>query len=140
MMWVPSIHHRAEHSQPLTGATLTLRNTVPRLFDHSSSQCPKHCATIPQSLIPPSVPPAAGYLLSGMLVADGPVNQCPVKLPIPHKSKGRHTGILHMATQEPTHVRVSETDTKDREARNRCEICESDWVTQAITHFSHVTG
>lgn len=38
------------------------------------------------------------------------------------------------------YVKASKTDTKDTEAHNKYEICESDFVKEAITHIiqSHI--
>lgn len=51
-----------------------------------------------------------------------------------------HTHFTHGRIQYE-HVIESKRDGHKREARNnKCDICESDFVIQAITHFSHVSG
>lgn len=77
-----------ERSEPLTGATLTLHDTLLWLFDHLASQCVQSTVQLflfshYPSISAPSISATCcwlPYLLSGMLVASGPVNQSPAEL------------------------------------------------------------
>ncbi|KAL7378016.1 hypothetical protein ABVT39_007480 [Epinephelus coioides] len=123
----------SEHSEPLNGATLTPHESHGRLITQlvtvSKTEGISSCVhTISHPSIPPCVPPAAGYLLISMSC------QWPEHTPTQgHAHTHFHTGP-HAAHIKLMHLKASKMDTKDTHARIKCEICESDFVIQAITH------
>lgn len=89
--------------------------------------------------IPPFMPPAAGYRLSSELVApvllwirDQQSCQWPKRLP--HKQE-QYRPILHISTYSTHGHHASKAHSKDTTAHNKSEMCESDFLIQAITHI-----
>lgn len=134
--------------KPLTRATLTLHDTVP-WFDHSASHSVQNVEHVflfsHHPSIPPSMPPAADYTCSVACLWPSVLwIRVPVARTTPTQTRTPHMRFTHGHTQnnsnEPMHTKESRTDTKDTAAHNKCEICESDFVIQATTHFSYVSG
>lgn len=142
-----------ERSEPLTGAALTLHDTLLWLFDHLASQCVQSTVHLFLFSHYPSISATCCWLYSTCSVAclwpmapwirvQQGLNDSPDPPPPPtHIHTQMH--ILHMttcSTQEPIHVRVRQADTKETEVHNKCEFWESDIVIQAITYFTSIAG
>lgn len=132
-----------------TTLTLTLHDTeCQRLITHlvTNLQISEHLI-LSLSLIPPSMPPVAGYLLCSMLVAAAPAHrvqqswQNPRSLP--HKPGRVQTYFthVHILNTWTTHDKASKFDKRRHNyvAHNKCaahnKICES-FLIQPITHLT----
>lgn len=98
----------AEHSEPLTGATLTPHYTVPRPFDHSASHSVQNAEHPFLCSHHPSICATCCWLPAQQHhVANGPVNQSPSEPPVARTTPTQAKGSAHPFCTRPRTVHMN---------------------------------